>query len=96
MSKANRQGAVYRRKAKAAREASPNCWLCGEPIDLRLKYPHPMSATADHVKALANGGDLLGKMRPAHKVCNERRGNGEHKTDQPKPGGRKPLRSREW
>lgn len=95
MSKAKRQGAVYRRKAKAARE-SGSCWLCGEAIDLRLKYPHPLSATADHVKALANGGELLGQMRPSHKVCNERRGNGQHKADLPKPGARKPVRSREW
>lgn len=25
------------------------CGICGRPVDKSLKYPHPMSATIDHI-----------------------------------------------
>ncbi len=96
MSQANRDTSLYRRKAKALRAEGNPCWLCSEPIDYRLEHPHPMSFTADHVNALANGGDLLGELAAAHKVCNERRGAGVAKGEVPKPGARTPVRSRKW
>ena len=100
MTKGNpHNGSIYRRKAKAARESGDVCWLCLEPIDHRLKWPHPMSAAADHVDPLKTGGALLGEMRPSHKVCNERRQAGrsmEEITKIPPPGTRKPLTNREW
>lgn len=52
------------------------CHLCGQVIDLNLKYPHPLCATRDHVKPRSLGGtNAIRNQRPAHKVCNERRGN---------------------
>lgn len=52
------------------------CHLCSGPIDLELRYPHPMSATRDHVIPRSLGGtNAIRNQRPAHKVCNERRGN---------------------
>jgi 5-methylcytosine-specific restriction endonuclease McrA len=32
------------------------CGLCGEAIDPELKFPHPMSASVDHIIPLARGG----------------------------------------
>lgn len=60
-------------KAHVKRTGEP-CWLCGQSIDLHLPYTHPMSFTADHVEAVANGGKLLGELRPAHRRCNSSRG----------------------
>ncbi|MFC6353929.1 HNH endonuclease [Rothia nasimurium] len=60
-------------KAHVGRTNEP-CWLCGQPIDLMLPYTHPMSFTADHVEAIANGGKLLSELRPAHRRCNSSRG----------------------
>lgn len=52
------------------------CHLCREPIDLTLRYPNPMCATRDHVKPRSLGGtNAIRNQRPAHLVCNMRRGN---------------------
>ncbi|WP_423817336.1 HNH endonuclease [Rothia nasimurium] len=76
--KARYDDRTYRKKTAALRSyvqrtQSP-CWLCGQPIDLMLPYTHPMSFTADHVEAIANGGKLLSELRPAHRRCNSSRG----------------------
>lgn len=33
------------------------CWLCGEPVDMGLRHPHPRSASVDHFIPLSLGGD---------------------------------------
>ncbi|MBF0809178.1 HNH endonuclease [Rothia nasimurium] len=77
-------------KAHVKRTGEP-CWLCGKPIDLELPSTHPMSFTADHVDAIANGGKLLGELRPAHRSCNSARGR-KRTREQIKP----PKTSRTW
>lgn len=52
------------------------CHLCGEPIDMSLRFPHSMSATIDHVVPLSKGGThTYDNIRPAHLSCNSRKGN---------------------
>ena len=69
---------TYRAKAAALRKATNDngwpCHLCGKPIDMSLPYTHPLAFTADHLDALANGGNLLGDLAPAHRRCNSQRG----------------------
>lgn len=69
------------RKARAdlkrkARARGWPCWLCLQPIDYSLDYRDPLAFTADHVEPLARGGALLGVLKPAHRSCNSRRGDG--------------------
>lgn len=64
----------YRKAAKRCKNSAETCWICGQPIDPTLKFPHPMSFTADHITPIALGGDNLGPLAPAHKHCNESRG----------------------
>jgi 5-methylcytosine-specific restriction endonuclease McrA len=53
------------------------CGICGKRISARLKYPHPMSASIDHVVPLAKGGTHAKEnLRPAHLDCNVRKGAG--------------------
>lgn len=47
------------------------CAICGKPIDYTLKWPDPMSPTADHLVP----GDPKSLLRPAHARCNSSRGN---------------------
>lgn len=68
-----------------------HCWLCGEPFDLDLPYTHPMAFTADHVDPMANGGRLLGDLRPSHRSCNSRRG--KRRTDEQIP---RPKTTKAW
>jgi len=62
-------------KRQAQRTGAP-CWLCLKPFDFTLEWKHPMSFTADHVEAIANGGSMTGALMPAHRSCNSRRGAG--------------------
>ena len=63
------------------------CHLCGKPIDYSLgmvegpngkRRPHPMSFVVDEIVPVRFGGDPLewGNTRPAHWICNARRGDG--------------------
>ena len=49
------------------------CGLCGEPVDRRLSYPDPMSASLDHVVPIARGGShTYGNVQCSHLECNVR------------------------
>lgn len=57
------------------------CHRCSYPIDLQLKWPHPLCWTADHVvprSQLTNPDDVrhwhISNLIEAHKRCNESRG----------------------
>lgn len=67
---------VKRREAlkRQCRKINAPCWLCGEPIDYNADWKDPLSFTADHVDPIANGGHMLGELKPAHRSCNSRRG----------------------
>jgi len=68
------------------------CHLCGRAIDYSLGMvptasggmkPHPMSFVVDEVVPVKFGGDPLDfrNTRPAHWICNARRGDGtRHQT----------------
>lgn len=65
-----------KRIASQVRAGEP-CALCGQPIDLSIRYPDPMSFTVDHVVPSSHGGtDHYEQLRPAHFRCNRTRSNG--------------------
>ena len=51
------------------------CALCGQPVDMSLKYPHPLSATVDHVIPIAKGGHPsdIENLQLAHFTCNRQK-----------------------
>jgi 5-methylcytosine-specific restriction endonuclease McrA len=52
------------------------CGICGLKVDDKLTFPHPRSATIDHVIPLSHGGDhTRANTRPAHLYCNVSRSN---------------------
>ncbi|QOV99523.1 HNH endonuclease [Rhodococcus pyridinivorans] len=51
------------------------CSLCSTAIDQGLSYPHPMSASIDHIVPVAEGGEhSRANVAAAHLVCNMRKG----------------------
>lgn len=80
-------GARKRARAKGAfvspvdREAiyardNYTCQLCKKKVKMTLVYPHPLSASLDHILPLANGGTHEPKnVQLAHLVCNTRKKN---------------------
>ena len=71
----------FLRKCKASKAP---CWLCGGALNYALPHPHPESFNVDHAIALSVRPELADDMnnfRPAHKACNERRGNADPELD---------------
>lgn len=90
-----RANRAYRERAQALKvrtrlEQLP-CWICGRPIDTELDWREPMAFTAHHVDPIGNGGHILGRLEPAHRVCNSRLGTGQKQDTLPRP-----KTSRRW
>ena len=52
------------------------CGICGGTVDKRLEYPHPHSASLDHIVPLSCGGEhTLGNVQLAHLQCNVQKSN---------------------
>ena len=52
------------------------CWLCGQPIDYRLKWPHPRSWSLDHAIPISDNPALAlnpSGFRSSHLDCNNHR-----------------------
>lgn len=67
------------RKSKVHRELlardGNRCGICSQRIDMRKKWPHPRSASADHIVPVSVGGsDELANLRLVHLSCNCARG----------------------
>ena len=78
-SKATREHARARIAVRV--RAGEPCCLCGRPIDLSLKYPHPESFTVEHTVPTSRGGsDDYAALAPAHNACNRARSNGPNGT----------------
>lgn len=51
------------------------CYLCGGAIERGPETVHPGALTLDHVVPIAQGGrDEIDNLRPAHRACNEDKG----------------------
>lgn len=47
------------------------CQICGEPVKMNEKYPHPLSSSIDHIIPLAKGGTHERKnVQLSHLTCN--------------------------
>lgn len=70
------------RKRVAARvKAGEPCALCGQPIDLSIKWPDPQAFEVDHIVPTSHGGsDDYELLQPAHRTCNRTRSNLPHGT----------------
>jgi 5-methylcytosine-specific restriction endonuclease McrA len=51
------------------------CGICGKPVDLSLKYPHPLSPTIDHIIPISKGGHPsdIANLQLAHRCCNRQK-----------------------
>lgn len=83
-------------RARWARIGAP-CAICGKPIDYALPAGHPMSFEVDEIVPVSKGGDPLdfANTQPAHRSCNQRKGDGKARFKQAHKAGGLPT-SREW
>lgn len=66
---------VFEKNRKKIIKEQSICALCGKPVNKKLKYPHPLSASVDHIIPLAKGGHPsdLENLQLAHWVCNRQK-----------------------
>ena len=83
-------------RARVIREED-TCWLCGKPVDKNLHHHDPGAPEVDEIVPVSKGGSPYDRKncRLAHRLCNQRRGNGDRGwTPDPDPT---PLKtSRRW
>lgn len=63
-------------KNKARIYATQNiCGICGKPVDMSLKYPHPLAKCIDHIIPVAKGGHPsdISNLQLAHWTCNRQK-----------------------
>lgn len=55
-----------------ARRDGSDCGICGDPVDLTLRHPNPMSGSVDHIIPVAHGGDVRSEsnLQLSHLRCN--------------------------
>ena len=51
------------------------CGICGQPVDMTLRYPNPMAKCVDHIIPLAKGGHPsdINNLQLAHWTCNRQK-----------------------
>ena len=66
---------IYRRNRKKVLATQSICGICGKPVDFSKRYPHPLSATVDHIIPLSLGGHPsdLDNLQLAHNSCNRQK-----------------------
>ena len=68
------RGAFERNKKKIFATQTV-CGICGKPVDLKQKYPHPLSPCIDHIIPIAKGGHPsdIDNLQLAHWTCNRQK-----------------------
>ena len=65
----------YQRNRRRLQRTEDTCAGCGAWIDPDLRYPDPMSFSADHITPISKGGHNRGALRAMHLRCNISLGN---------------------
>ena len=64
--------AIFDKNKKKIFATETICAICGKPVDFKLKFPHPNSATIDHIIPVSKGGHPsdIDNLQLAHLQCN--------------------------
>lgn len=68
---------AFERNKKKILASQNICAICGQPVDKRLKYPHPLSPSIDHIIPIDRGGHPsdIDNLQLAHWKCNREKAN---------------------
>ncbi len=67
--------ANFERNRKKIMATHNTCGICGQPVDMTLKTPHPMAPCIDHIIPIAKGGHPsdITNLQLAHWNCNRQK-----------------------
>ena len=68
---------AFERNKRKIMASETICGICGQPVDKKLKYPHPMAACIDHIIPLDRSGHPsdISNLQLAHWKCNRAKAN---------------------
>ena len=71
------KGSARRKLRRWLKAQGLPCHLCGRPIDYDLPARDPWAFEVDEIRPVSLGGDPYdpANVAPAHRICNQRRGN---------------------
>ena len=91
---------AYEKNKKRVLALQDTCGICGKPVNKKLKYPDPLSATIDHIIPIAKNGHPsdLSNLQLSHFSCNRQKSDKVFKNPvEPKVLGNRNLpQSRDW
>lgn len=66
---------VFEKNKKRIYATQTICGICGKPVDMTLKYPHPLAKCIDHIIPVAKGGHPsdIDNLQLAHWTCNRQK-----------------------
>ena len=66
---------AFDKNKKRIYASQTHCGICGNVVDFRLKYPHPMAPCIDHIIPIDRGGHPsdIGNLQLAHWTCNRQK-----------------------
>lgn len=103
--RADRTGAhraAYDRNKQIILKTQDTCGICGKPVDISLKPPHPLAPTIDHIIAISKGGhpSSIDNLQLAHATCNRQKSdklfNNKEKAEPKVIGNRNLPHSMDW
>ena len=90
----------YERNKKRILATQNICGICGQPVDMSLKYGDPMAPTIDHIIPVAKGGHPsdIDNLQLAHWICNRQKSDKIFKVQEKKVviGNRNLPQSTDW
>lgn len=68
---------AFERNKRRIMQTETICGICGQPVDKKLKYPHPMSPCIDHIIPIDRSGHPsdISNLQLAHWKCNRAKAN---------------------
>ena len=73
----------FEKNKKKIYMTSTVCGICGKPVDMSLKWPHPLSKCIDHIMPVNKGGHPsdIDNLQLAHVCCNREKSDKIFKND---------------
>ena len=68
---------AFERNKRKIMASQSICGICGQPVDKKLRYPHPMSPCIDHIIPIDRSGHPsdINNLQLAHWKCNRAKAN---------------------